>query len=226
MPHKKGPAPPPGRIAADFAQHNADKRLLERMLLFSDAVFAIVLTLLVLDLRPPEGIVESTITVAVVIEVMARNLFSFIISFMLVGLWWFVHMRITKPLQVFDWPTAILNFTFLLTVTLVPFASSLLSLYGRTGAAWQIYWGVNAGSSLTLALVGLVSSRGKGKLIGGTTTATRAIGFFRAISPGLCFVAGIALAANGRVDLARYAWAPIPFLMIIMGRIQRRYAGK
>jgi len=143
-----------------------------------------------------------------------------------VGLWWFVHMRITKPLLVFDWPTAILNFAFLLTVTLVPFASSLLSIYGRTSAAWEIYWGVNAGSSLTLALIGLVSSRGKGKLIGGTTTAIRLIGFFRTLSPGVCFVAGIWAAASGHFDLARWAWTPIPVLMIIMGRLQRRYSRK
>lgn len=204
--------------------HEAGKRLLDRMLFFSDAVFAIVLTLLVLELRPPEGLNESTLTVAEVIGAMARNLFSFIISFALVGLWWSVHMRITKPLLTFDWPTALLNFIFLLTVTLVPFASALLSAYGRTGPAWEIYWAVNTGSSLSLALLGLVSSRGKGRLIGGTSTRARVIGFFRTLSPGLCFVAGIILAANGRLALAGYSWLPIPILIFVINRIQRRYA--
>jgi hypothetical protein len=207
----------------DWHSSEAGKRLLDRMLFFSDAVFAIVLTLLVLELRPPEGIDERTITVAQVLGVMAGNLFSFFISFALVGLWWFVHMRITRPILVFDGPTAFFNFVFLLTVTLVPFASALLTAYGKTGPAWEIYWGVNTGSSLSLALLGLVSSRGKGRLIGGITGRARAIAFVRAITPGLCFAAGIALAATGHIRLAFYSWVPIPLLVLIMSRIQRRF---
>jgi uncharacterized membrane protein len=209
--------------STEWHSSEAGKRMLDRMLFFSDAVFAIVLTLLVLELRPPEGLNETTITVARVLAAMAGNLFSFFISFALVGLWWFVHMRITKPLLIFDGPTAFLNFVFLLTVTLVPFASALLTAYGKTGPAWEIYWGVNAGSSLSLALLGLVASRAKGRLMGGTTASARTIAFARALTPGLCFVGGIVLAATGHITLALYSWLPIPFLIMIMSRIQRRF---
>jgi len=208
----------------DQPMHEADKRLLDRMLFFSDAVFAIVLTIMVLDLRPPPGASESgDAAVWTMLAGLVRPFFAFIVSFALVGMWWSVHMRITRRMIRFDWLTAAFNFAFLLTVALVPFASSVLGEYGGTGAAWEIYWGVNAASSLTLTSIGLASSRGGGRLIGGTTRAERIIYFIRNSSPGLCFAAGIWLAANGHVVQSRYCWVLIPPIMVIMGWIQRRY---
>lgn len=202
--------------------HEIDKRLLDRMLFFSDAVFAIVLTLLVLDLRPPEHLGEGPIPLGELLGSMAGAFVSFINSFALVGLWWFVHMRITRPLRHFDWPVALLNFLFLLTVTLVPFASALLTSHGNTGTAWEIYWGVNLGSSLTLVALSLSSTRGKGRLIGGISTRLRLFWAIRILSPGLCFVAGIWIAASGQVGPAHWAWIPIPFMMALIGGIQKR----
>lgn len=199
-----------------------DKRMLERMLLFSDAVFAIVLTLLVLDLRLPEMPGEGAFTLGGLLSAMAGNFVAFINSFALVGLWWFVHMRITRPVLTFDWPMAMLNFLFLLTVTLVPFASTALTAHGDTDAAWELYWSVNLGSSVTLTLISLAVTRGGGRLIGGITPKQRLITALRVLSPGLCFAGGIIAAALGHHDLARWAWVPIPLLMQIMNWVQRR----
>lgn len=198
-------------------------RMLDRMLFFSDAVFAIVLTLLVLDLRPPEITAENNAAVWSMLWQMQRAIFAFFISFALVGLWWSVHMRIHKALRQFDWPVAVLNFLFLLTVTLMPFASALISGFGNTAPAWELYWGVNAASSLFLALLGLATTRGGGRLIGGMTGAARFMGFVRNIAPGLCFAAGVAFAATEHLALSRWCWLPIPFIMVIMPRIQRRF---
>lgn len=215
-------------VARDASQqvHDTDKRMLDRMLFFSDAVFAIVLTLLVLDLRAPEGISHEAISVGTILGAMTLQFISFINSFLLVGLWWFIHMRITKPILTFDWPIAIFNFVFLLSVTLVPFASAILSSYGATGAAWEIYWGANAASSIALALLSLVSTRGRGRLVGGIAGKVRIVVVLRILSPAACFAFGIWLAAHGREDLSRYAWVPIPMLMVIMSAIQHRVAEK
>lgn len=198
-----------------------DKRLLDRMLFFSDAVFAIALTLLVLDLRPPEHLTGS---IAETLGEKTSAFISFFNSFCLAGLWWFIHMRVTKPIQIFDWPTAICNFLFLLTVTLMPFASALLSHGVTTGLVWAIYWSVNLGSSVTLTLLGLVASRGGGRLIGGISPRRRIVNVVRTLSPSLCFGTGIVFALNGEVGLAQWAWAPIPLLMVLMNALQRRFA--
>nr|WP_243846329.1 TMEM175 family protein [Rhizomicrobium palustre] len=191
------------------------------MLFFSDAVFAIALTLLVLDLRPPEHLEAS---IADTLGGMASAFVSFINSFCLAGLWWFIHMRVTKLIQIFDWPVAICNFLFLLTVTLMPFAAALLSHGVNTGLVWAIYWSVNLGSSATLTLLVLMATRSGGKLVGGTTAARRYFNAARTFSPSLCFAAGIFFGLKAEVGLAQWAWVPIPFLLIIMARLQRRFA--
>ena len=226
MPGRSRRTHPPVAHQTAAQAHESDNRMLDRMLFFSDAVFAIVLTLLVLDLRPPEGFTRETISVGSILGAMTLHFISFINSFLLVGLWWFVHMRITKPIISFDWPVAILNFCFLLTVTLAPFASALLSSYGRTGVAWEIYWGVNTATSVTLAALSFASTRDRGRLVGGTTGKVRAVMVARTLCPGLCFAAGIWFGASGNVVLAGYAWVPIPMLMVIMSAVQRRVAGK
>lgn len=201
--------------------HEADKRLLDRMLFFSDAVFAIALTLLVLDLRPPEHLTSS---IEATLGEMTGAFISFINSFCLAGLWWFIHMRVTKPIKLFDWPVAICNFLFLLTVTLMPFASALLSHSVTTGTVWAIYWAVNLGSSVTLTLLGLMASRGAGRLVGGITLSRRIVNAVRTLSPSFCFAAGIFFALHGEVGLAQWAWVPIPLLMLIMNIVQRRFS--
>jgi uncharacterized membrane protein len=61
---------------------SGNTRLLERMLYFSDAVFAIVLTLLVLDLRLPAGVTDASLFRGVL--EMAPKLVAFAITFALV----------------------------------------------------------------------------------------------------------------------------------------------
>jgi uncharacterized membrane protein len=82
-------------------------RLLERMLFFSDAVFAIVLTLLVLDLRLPAGITDANLLRGVL--AMAPKLVAFATTFALVSVFWIAHVTLTRRLLEFDWAAAWVN---------------------------------------------------------------------------------------------------------------------
>jgi uncharacterized membrane protein len=80
------------RLLLDWLPKKAAKgwelmRSLHRMELFSDAVFAIVITLLILDLRPPD---VPHFTFSALSNVGPQAL-AFVLSFVMVGLYWVAH---------------------------------------------------------------------------------------------------------------------------------------
>ena len=149
----------------ETAARSHDARMADRMVFFSDAVFAIVLTLLVLELRPPELHGEDELWAA--LGGLSRHFAAFAITFGLVALWWLIHMRVTRRLAIFDWPTAICNLLFLFFICLTPFASALYGENFTSMATLELYWGVNLGASLSMTLLFFVMNRGGGRLVGG-----------------------------------------------------------
>jgi hypothetical protein len=81
-------------------------RLLERMLFSSDAVFAIVLTLLA-HLHLPRGTDDAHLVAG--IEAVRGPLIAFAVSFGLVGFFWLVHVISLRTLATFDWLVAAAN---------------------------------------------------------------------------------------------------------------------
>ncbi|MBW8880151.1 MAG: DUF1211 domain-containing protein [Asticcacaulis sp.] len=197
-----------------------DARMVDRMLFFSDAVFAIVLTIMVLEMHAPvmEGMAAGEQSAAALwhaIIGMSRVLFALVISFILVGMWWTVHMRVTRNLHYFDWPSAVLNLLFLFCVMITPFAASVLVENITNPTAWQVYWGVNAASSIALTLLMLTVSRDGGRLVGGMNGRERTARALQAFGPGMAFSIGVYLAGSGHMELARWCWVFIfPVMMV------------
>jgi uncharacterized membrane protein len=188
-------------------------RLLSRALFFSDAVFAIVLTLLALELRLPEGVPDGGLITA--LEALAPRLFAFALSFALVAVFWAAHLAMTRRLVRFDWPVIWVNLLFLFTITMTPLISSIAGEHGSFGQAWRIYCAfmVAIGGAQTLFFV--VVARGRGRLIGGLDGREYWRRLIRALSPGVAFGAGLALGVAGYEAIAAYCWAAIPVIMLI-----------
>ncbi len=210
----------------ESAAKGPDGRMVDRMLFFSDAVFAIVLTIMVLDLHAPlikvAGAVQSAAALWAALGDMAQTFLAYVMSFVFVAFWWTIHMRVTRSLHRFDWPTAAANLAFILTVTLIPFASSLTGQNPDNPAASVVYWGVDAATSFTLTILLIVSTRGGGRLIGGISGRERLSRIVQSAGPGVCFVAGAWLAANGHMDLSQWCWLAIFPVM----SLSRLIAGK
>ncbi len=116
---------------------------LERLILFSDAVFAIAITLLVLEIKIPVSNWTHSITTEklndYLIEIMP-NITGFVFSFFIVGFYWTVHHRVFGYVTHFDGAVIWLNLLTLLFVVLLPFTTMLTSEFGYLSEAFVFYW--------------------------------------------------------------------------------------
>lgn len=189
---------------------DSEHRLVHRLLFFTDAVFAIAMTLLVLELKPP--VVESGPDLMAALRGMTGHFIAFTMSFALAGVFWMAHMNTLRRLEHFDWPTVWANLIFLFAVTLIPFSTALISEAGYGSMVWQIYSAQMVFTSAATTALLLVASRGKGRLMDGMDGRERAYRVVRAASPGIAFGIGWALAANGQLGLAHGCWLLIPVI--------------
>ncbi len=109
---------------------------LERIVFFSDAVIAIAVTLLAIDIMPPEA--ELT-QLPLALVSLAPRLGIFALSFLIIGSFWVGHHVTFTFIRQYDYKLVWLNLVFLLFVALIPFASSLLGAYQFEQTAVIIY---------------------------------------------------------------------------------------
>jgi len=119
-----------------------DEKALDRVVFFSDAVFAIAMTLLVVDLRVP--VIPSGLPSDVQNQRLAAALrglegpfFSFALSFFVLGLLWLVHHRKFRLIRRYDDRLLWLNLLFLFCVAFLPFPTAVIGRYGgQTGTVF------------------------------------------------------------------------------------------
>lgn len=114
----------------------------ERIVFFSDAVFAIAITLLVLEIKVPhlpDGIGFSDAWIQAELKHMIPKFAGFIASFFIIGLMWFEHHRIFQYIQNYDGGLIWRNLFFLLSISFIPFPTALASEYAMSRTAFIIY---------------------------------------------------------------------------------------
>lgn len=103
---------------------------LERLILFSDAVFAIAITLLVIEIKIPE--IHEDVSDKKLLHSLGHlvpKFLGFLISFMLIGIYWTVHHRMFGFVTGFTRRLLLLNLIFLFFVALMPFSTGFYSEY-------------------------------------------------------------------------------------------------
>jgi uncharacterized membrane protein len=103
---------------------------LERFTFFSDGVFAISITLLILDIKidPLKNLSDPALWHTLKNDI-AFNFLGFLISFGIVGHYWSVHHRIFGYVIKYSTSLSWLNLGFLFTVVMLPFSTSLIGHY-------------------------------------------------------------------------------------------------
>ena len=106
---------------------------------FSDGVFAIAITLLVLDLRLPGG---GTLTHQL-LHVWPQY-FAYVVSFLTIGIMWMNHHTILAHVSRVDRPLLVINLLLLMAVVVIPFPTSLVAehLQGAGGVAATVTYGL------------------------------------------------------------------------------------
>ena len=101
---------------------------LERIAFFSDAVIAIAITLLALEIRLPDQVTSLSNLTAVLLALTPRYL-SFFISFFVIGLFWMSYHRVFEYIHTYDSGLIWINLVFLFLVAFVPFPTIVLGRF-------------------------------------------------------------------------------------------------
>lgn len=121
---------------------------LHRLVLFSDAVFAIAITLLAIEIHPP----EHWHGVADLFSQMGAKLTAYAVSFAVVGVCWFSHRRVFARLVRANGGLDFLNFLVLGLIALLPLTTELL-WEERGGQALPVYVGLVALTGVAMGLL-------------------------------------------------------------------------
>ncbi len=132
---------------------------LERLVFFSDAVFAIAITLLALEIRLPEMHHPTTRELAGALLELLPRFYSFAISFWIIAVYWLAHHRIFRYIRAYDRRLLVINLFFLMWIVLMPFSASLLGGYGSHQLALIFYFSHMILTSLSMALLWWYASR-------------------------------------------------------------------
>jgi TMEM175 potassium channel family protein len=123
-----------GDRAVETFEHGLD---LDRVVLFSDAVFAIAMTVLALSLHLPASTTRAGVAHA--LRVAIPSILVYFLSFTVIGRYWLLHHRYFRHIRRVDSTLLALNLAMLSMVAFLPFPTQVLGAYGHSSAAVVFY---------------------------------------------------------------------------------------
>jgi uncharacterized membrane protein len=187
-----------------------------RLEAFSDGVLAIAITLLVIEIRPPELHEAERLTHALWAQ--WPSYVAYLVSFLTIGVIWLNHHRIFDQVVRVDGPLLLLNLNLLLWTALIPFPTAVVAEHlggadeaARTASA--LYCGV-------LLLMGLAF----GALFAWVTHTDRLL--HRLPPPGVVRAARLRFMFGQAVYAAAFAlsWVSAPLALVLCGLMALYYA--
>lgn len=121
-----------------------------RLEAFSDGVFAIAITLLVLEIHVPE---PGSGRLSHELAAQWPSYAAFFVSFLTIGIIWINHHAMLRRLARADHSILIWNLFLLMTVSILPFTTALMAQYLKEGEGEKLAAALYAGSFLLMGLV-------------------------------------------------------------------------
>jgi len=114
---------------------------LERIAALSDGVFAVAMTLIVLDIHvPARASVHSERELAETLLELTPELITYLMSFLTLGIFWVGQQTQLNHLERADRNVAWIHMGFLATIAMLPFSTSLLASFIAYRLALVLYW--------------------------------------------------------------------------------------
>ncbi len=134
-----------------------------RLEAFSDGVFAIIVTIMVFDVKIPVlGSHPNAAELSSVFSALAPKFFSFIISFLVVAVFWVHHHQLVHSIECTDRKLLWYNNILLLFLSLIPASAAFLGNSPRLPIAVALYGMVLLLSSLAALLMYRYAALGSG----------------------------------------------------------------
>jgi uncharacterized membrane protein len=186
----------------------------DRILFFSDAVFAIAITLLTIGLRVP---VERHVESGRLLRDALPQIGGFALSFAAIGLFWIAHHGLFRYIKGMDRRLVLLNLLFLGCIAFLPYPTALLSAAGDQVPATVFYAASVAVAGLAEAAVWLYAIRIRELALPGVPRSVRRWMLLRIFRLPVVFLLSIPLALV-EPTLAKYLW----LLVFVIGFVLRR----
>ena len=172
----------------------------------SDAVIAIAMTLLVLDLKAPPAGVPGGLGHALLQD--SHEWVSFVVSFGLASVFWSMQHRVFDQIEELDTVSLILSFAFLGLVTVLPFTTAVWGRHISDPIAHTVYFCNQFLIAATL-LLKMERARVKGQLRPGIESES-----LRLRLMFMCLLMGSAMVATQLVQINHVWWFLVPLALI------------
>ena len=183
-----------------------------RVLSLSDGVFAIIITLLVLEIQVPELSGRQTLREA--LSQVRPSFYAFIISFVVVAISWAGHRDLFAHVRLMDRPLVWLNILYLLPLCVIPFGASLIARYENAAVALRMYGFMLVAVAATRIWIWWYGTGRPHLLYEPIDTASRRAGVWLVGVPAIAYLVaiGVAEAAPGA---SRVIYAAVPALYFL-----------
>jgi uncharacterized membrane protein len=188
----------------------------DRVLFFSDAVFAIAITLLIVDLQVPD---VAHLDAGEHLRDTLPQIGGFALSFAVIGLFWIAHHGLFRYIKGLDRSLVLLNLLFLGCIAFLPYPTALLSAAGDQPTATIFYAAAIAAAGLAEAAVWLYAIHIRELALPGVSPAVHRWVLLRIIPTPTVFLLSIPVAIT-RPALAKYLWLLLFVSALVLRRLE------
>jgi uncharacterized membrane protein len=190
----------------------------ERFAFFSDAVYAIALTLLVVGIAVPTvEDIRSTSEMWDVLWDLRQEFATFFVGFAVIGRYWLAHHRFVAVLKAIDSRLLTLNLIYLAFIAFLPFPTALVGRYEQNVVAFVFFAGIISCVSALETVLFVVADRHR-LLVVDVPRDVYHFGIVASTLPVVVFLLSIPLAAATNSTIALLCWIVIWPLEALLDR--------